>query len=47
MSTERNKAEDGATEEDFTTKEEIEQLIKTLSAMKIKPKADTPTDLLG
>lgn len=47
MSTERNKAEDGATGEDFMSKEEIEQLIKTLSAMKIKPKADTPADLLG
>lgn len=47
MSTERNKAEDGAAGEDFMTKEEIEQLVKSLSAMKINPNADTPADLLG
>lgn len=28
------------------SKEEIEQLVKTLSAMKVKPKADTPEDLI-
>lgn len=29
------------------TKEEIEQLVKTLSTMKVKPKADSPANLLG
>lgn len=47
MSTEQNKAEGGATGEDFMSKEEIAQLVKTLSAMNIKPKVDTPADLLG
>uniref|UniRef100_K1R3M9 Uncharacterized protein n=1 Tax=Magallana gigas TaxID=29159 RepID=K1R3M9_MAGGI len=29
------------------TQEEIDQLVKTLSAMKVKPKADSPEDLLS
>jgi hypothetical protein len=38
---------EGATAGDFMSKEEIEQLVNTLSAMKIKPKADSPADLLS
>lgn len=36
MSTEQVKAEEGATGEDLMSEEEIEQLVKTFSAMKIK-----------
>ncbi|XP_062566718.1 uncharacterized protein LOC134229024 [Saccostrea cucullata] len=50
MSTEKKSTteyEEGATAGTFMSKEEKEQLMKTLEAMNLKPKADTPADLLG
>ena len=47
MPTHGTSESEGATAGDFMSKEEIEQLVNTLSAMKIKPKAESPADLLG
>jgi hypothetical protein len=47
MPTHGSSESDGATAGDFKSKEGIEQVVNTLSAMKIKPKAESPADLLG
>ena len=47
MSTDKNPSVEEAGAGKFISKEEIDQLVKTLSAMKVKPKAETPTQLLG
>ena len=47
MSTDKNPSGEEAGAGNFISKEEIDQLVKTLSAMKVKPKAETPTQLLG
>ena len=47
MSTDKNPSGEEAGAGNFMSKEEIDQLVKTLSAMKVKPNAETPTQLLG
>ena len=46
MSTDKNPNGEEAGAGNFMSTEEIDQLVKTLSAMKVKPKAETPTKLL-
>lgn len=47
MATGEDKKQVSGNVSDSMTQEEIDQLVKTLSAMKVKPKADSPEDLLS